>query len=118
MANYEKTQYGKEGFQFGDNIAESGTVTASAEVAIGTVLVRDSAKNWVPADSSTMVAGAGLGLAVEVVAQGSAVPASIGVAGRFNRNYIKCDGTAITDAQADLLRGQGMVALTVNKIDK
>jgi len=117
MANYEKTQYGKEGFQFGDNVCESGTITASAAVAVGTVLKRDSDKEWVPAEAADLVAGTGLGLAVAEVESGSSVPFDVAIGGKFNRNFIKVEGDPITDAQCDILRTQGIVALNINPID-
>ena len=45
MENIEKSTYGKEGFQLGNNIAESATLTASDAVEAGTVLIRSSGKN-------------------------------------------------------------------------
>lgn len=117
MENFEKSTYGKEGFQLGNNIAESATLTASDPVEVGTVLIRNSGKNWVPATASTLVAGAGIGIAIAPVESGSAVPCDVSIGGRFNRKFVKVEGTEVTDAQCDILRGQGIIALTLNPID-
>lgn len=119
MANFEKHDYGYEGLLYGDNYSESGTLTADAKVERGTIVVRDNDKEWIPADSSTLVAGAGLGVVVAFkgVEAGDKVAFDVGISGRFNRNLLKVDGNPITDAQADLLRGQGIIAIGVHSID-
>lgn len=117
MEKIEKSTYGKEGFQLGNNIAESATLTASDAVEAGTVLIRSSGKNWVPATASTLVAGAGIGITIAPVASGSNVPCDVSIGGRFNRKFVKVEGVEVTDAQCDILRGQGIFALTLNPID-
>lgn len=118
MANIETASYGKEGFQFGDRVAESGMLTADEAVEVGTVVVRTSGKEWEPATAVTCVAGKGLGLVVAPVEAGTKVPFDVAIGGKFNRNFIKVDGTGITDEQCDVLRGQGMFVYNVNSIDK
>lgn len=117
MENFEKSTYGKEGFFYGDNFSESGTLTADAEVKMGTILVRKSAKEWEPATASTFVAGAGIGIAIRDVEAGTKVPTDIGISGRFNENWVKLEGNPLTDAQRDLLRTSGILAIRTNSID-
>lgn len=118
MANFNKETNKIESFLLGNNFAESGTLTASANVVQGTILVRDSGKNWVPATSSTLIAGAGIGVAIEDVASGTTVPCDVGIGGRFNRGLLNVEGDPLTDAQCDILRGQGIIALTIHNIEK
>lgn len=117
MANFEKSVYGKEGFFYGDNLSESGTLTASEAVEMGTILVRKSGRNWEPATAETFVAGAGIGIAIREVEAGTNVPTDIGISGRFNENWVKIGGAALTDAQRDLLRTSGILAINTNSID-
>ena len=117
MGNFEKSTYGKEGFFYGDNFSESGVLTADAEVKMGTILIRNSGKKWVPATASTFVAGAGIGIAIRDVEAGTEVPTDIGISGRFNENWVKLEGNSLTDAQRDLLRTSGILAIRTNSID-
>lgn len=117
MENFEKTTYGKEGFFYGDNFSESGVLTADAEVKMGTILVRDSGKKWVPATASSLTVGAGIGIAIRDVEAGTEVPTDIGISGRFNVNWIKLEGNPLTDAQRDILRTSGILAIRTNSID-
>lgn len=116
MANFEKTQYGEGSLRLGNNEAESGTLTAAVDVERGTVLVRDSGKKWKVADAAAVVAGAGLGVAIATVEAGTDVPCDVCVSGRLNRELLKVDGAALTDEQSDILRGQGILALSVTEI--
>lgn len=118
MDNPEFSSYGKEGLQFGDNIHEAGLLTASDYVAAGTVVVRTTGKKWEPADASTCVAGKGLGVVIADVAKGTDVPFDVAIGGKFNGNLLTVDGAVVTEAQADVLRGQGIVVLKINPIDK
>lgn len=118
MANYETAQYGEQGFFFGDNIAESGTLTADARVTKGTVLIRDSGKNWIPATVGNLKAGVGIGLAIADVEPGTAVACDVAISGKFNRNWVKVGDSVVTDAQADLLRGQRIIVSDVAELRK
>ena len=118
MANPEITSYGKEGLQFGNNIHESGLLTATDDIVAGTVVVRTTDGKWEPATAATCVAGKGLGVVIADVAKGTDVPFDVAIGGKFNGNLITVDGVKATVAQADVLRGQGIVVLTINSIDK
>lgn len=118
MANIETTVYGEEGFLYGNNISEGGRITTEDDIEKGSVLVRKDGKEWKLAAAADIAAGKGLGLSVDKIEAGTSVSCDIVVSGKVNRNYVKVSGVAITDAQADILRGQGIIAVETKSLDK
>jgi hypothetical protein len=125
MANITSTDYRNPPLRLGDNTYDQATVSVPAGgIPKGAVLVRNGSGKFEPVTvtggTSTLAYGAGLAIATEDMANGgdSAADAKcrVLVSGKVNRTMITAAGVAITDKEADILRGQSIIAEWVKDI--
>ena len=115
--NYEKKSIELQSLLYGDNEFETGTLKVSAGESInvpdGAVLVRGDDGSYAPATAEDT------GKAVVVLVDGVITPITaagdyavrVCISGRVNRNLLTVAGAAVTDAQVNLLRDYGILAL-------
>lgn len=120
--NIEIIQHGADDLFIGDNEFESGllSLAAAASAKDGWLLKRSSGK-FVVAAAADITAGAVFVLATPDTITNS-TEASVDyavrvcVAGKVNRGKVTISDTALTDAQADMLRASGIIAQVVTSI--
>ena len=123
MANITSVDYKNPPFALGDNFYEEATVTVpSGGLERGTILVRDTSTNkFAVATALTLVNGAGIAILREDVENTTASAADVHIrvmiSGHVNRGLLaKIGDTALTDVQADILRGQGFIVEKVAEV--
>ena len=123
MANITSVDYKNLPFALGDNFYEEATVTVpSGGLERGTILVRDTSTNkFAVATALTLVSGAGIAILREDVENTTDSAADVHIrvmiSGHVNRGLLaKIGDTALTDVQADILRGQGFIVEKVAEV--
>lgn len=108
--NKDSAEHGRDDFLWGDNLFESGVLALAdgESAADGTVLTR-------AADGKYKVAGDSTGALSVLVDrktfdEAGSYPVRVCIGGKLNRERIKLAGNALTDADADALRGYGIIA--------
>lgn len=111
--NKETIVHEQDQFLWGDNEFETGTLTIASgdEATDGTILVRDGTSG------KFKVASAIESPVFVLVDRGTYstagdYPVRVAISGKFNRARLSLGGNALTAADADALRGYGILALS------
>lgn len=109
--NKEAIKHDKAALLWGDNEFETATlkITAGEEAKDGAILVRDTdgtLKVATDADAPAFVL-----VDRETFSTAGSYPVRVAISGKFNRAGLTLSGAALTDAQADALRGYGIIAV-------
>lgn len=109
--NKEVIQHDKTALLWGDNEFETATlkITAGEEAKDGTILVRDTDGTLKVA--SDIDAPAFILVDRETFNTAGSYSVRVAISGKFNRDSLTLSGSALTDTQADALRGYGIIAI-------
>lgn len=120
--NFEINQHEPHNLLIGDNEFETGLLklAGGATAKDGYVVTRNADGNFEIA--SSVAAGTAFVLAnIDDITNPSAsaaatFPVRVCISGRVKRSLVSLGGTALTKAQADLLRASGIIAVDVTSI--
>lgn len=116
--NYESEQHKIASLVLGDNDFRTETLSVAAagegetiNIVDGTVLTRDSdTGKLVVAENETSPLFVLVDEVITPITEAGDYPVRVCVSGRVDRRKVFLDGTAVTDAQVDALRANGILA--------
>lgn len=121
---YEEKTIEPKTLLLGDNEFETGTLTVAAassggtiNIQDGTVLTRDGTSgNFVPAANTSGALFVLTDHIITPITTAGNYAVRVCISGSVNRNLLNLGGVALTDAQADDLRKNNILALTVHEV--